>query len=75
MQISFSEILVILLVALLVIKPEKLPDAIRTFSRCVKWMRQSALKVKQEIDKPLDLFSRYENKLSDVTKQTDEMHS
>jgi len=50
MHISFSEILVILLVALLVIKPEQLPDAAKTLGRWIKWARQAAAKIKHEIE-------------------------
>lgn len=54
MHISLSEILVILLVALLVIKPEHLPDAAFTLGRLIKWFRKTATKIKREIEEPLD---------------------
>ena len=54
MHISFSEILLILLVALLVIKPEHLPDAAITLGRWLKWGRQTITKIKQEIEEPLE---------------------
>jgi sec-independent protein translocase protein TatB len=57
MHINISEILVILLVALLVIKPEKLPQAARTLGKCFKWMRTTSEKIRLEMEKPLDLFS------------------
>jgi len=57
MHISFSEILLILIVALLVIKPAHLPEAAKTLGRWFKWMRQTSDKIKKEIEKPLDLFS------------------
>lgn len=50
MHFSISELLVILIVALLVIKPERLPDTARTIGRTVQWFRQSLAKLKQEID-------------------------
>lgn len=53
MHISFSEILVILLVALLVIKPEHLPDAAFALGRWIKWLRQTTAKIKNEITEPL----------------------
>ncbi len=55
MHISISEILVILIVALLVIKPENLPTAAFTAGRWLKWFRQTAVKIKQEMEAPLAL--------------------
>lgn len=49
MHISFSEILVVLLVAILVIKPEKLPDAAHALGRWVRWFKQTVAKIKEEI--------------------------
>jgi sec-independent protein translocase protein TatB len=49
MHIPFSEILVILIVALLVIKPERLPEVALKLGRLVKWMRQSIAKIKTAI--------------------------
>lgn len=54
MHISFSEILLILLVALLVIKPEHLPDAAISLGRWLKWARQTITKIKQDIEEPLE---------------------
>lgn len=62
MHISFSEILVILLVALLVIKPEKLPDAAFTVGRWIKWFRQMTAKIKQEMEAPLEQLTRHEQR-------------
>lgn len=49
MNINFSEILVILVVALLVIKPDRLPDAAFKLGRWVKWFRQMVAKIKNEL--------------------------
>ncbi|MHB1948910.1 MAG: Sec-independent protein translocase subunit TatA/TatB [Gammaproteobacteria bacterium] len=49
MHIPFSEILVILIVALLVIKPERLPEVALKLGRLIKWMRQSITKIKSSI--------------------------
>ena len=57
MHASLSEILLILLVALLFIKPEKLPDAALTMGRWLKWFRQSIIKIKQEVEEPLKQLS------------------
>ncbi len=50
---SFSEILVILLVALIVIKPEHLPEAAFTLGRWFKWLRQTIAALKRELEVPL----------------------
>lgn len=76
MHISFSEILLILIVALLVIKPAHLPDAARTLGRWFRWLRQTNEKIKTEMQKPLDLFS-YQNaqiKTQSAKKEIDEIH-
>jgi sec-independent protein translocase protein TatB len=74
MHFSFSEILMVLVVALLVIKPERLPEAARTVGRWIGWMRQTSQKIKQEMEKPLDLFSYHEMqaKPQEVKKPVDE---
>jgi Sec-independent protein translocase protein TatA len=53
MSISVSEIVVVLLVALLVIKPEKLPDVAFKCGQLLKWLRQTKAKLQQEIETPL----------------------
>jgi sec-independent protein translocase protein TatB len=75
MHMSFSEIILILIVALLVIKPEKLPDAARTLGSWIKWLRTTNEKIKQEMEKPLDLFShdKLTKQLREPEKQKDEM--
>jgi sec-independent protein translocase protein TatB len=73
MHISLSEILLIGIVALLVLKPAQLPVAARALGRWLKWLKQTNEKIKQEMEKPLDLFS-YENKLPETKKQTEETH-
>lgn len=61
MNFSISEILLVLLIALLVVKPEQLPDVARTLGRLMRTMRGMANKVKEEmngfidpIDQPAD---------------------
>lgn len=61
MNFSISEILVILLIALLVIKPEQLPDVAFTMGRFAKSLRRMFGKVKEEmnglvdaVEKPVD---------------------
>lgn len=61
MNFSISEIIVILLIALLVVKPEQLPDVAYTLGRFAKSLRSMFGKVKDEmnglidsVDKPND---------------------
>lgn len=54
MHISFGEILVILLVTLLVIKPEQLPRVARALGRAVRWLRQTTGKITAELEQPLE---------------------
>lgn len=50
MNISISEIIVILLIALLVIKPEQLPDVAFTLGRFAQSIKHMFRKVKDEMD-------------------------
>jgi Sec-independent protein translocase protein TatA len=52
--ISFSEVVVVLVVAVLFVKPENLPDAAFTVGKWLKWLRQTTQHVRQEIEKPLE---------------------
>ena len=54
MHFSISEIVVILLIALLVIKPEQLPDVAHTLGRFAKTLRSLFSKVKNEMDGLMD---------------------
>lgn len=54
MNFSFSEILVVLLIALLVVKPEQLPDLARTLGRLAKSVRGIYAKIKAEMDGLID---------------------
>jgi sec-independent protein translocase protein TatB len=77
MHITFSEILLILVVALIVIKPQQLPQVARTLGQWFRWMRQTSTRIQQEIQRPLDLFS-YEDQqknLRETKKETDEVNS
>jgi len=51
---SLSEILVVLLIALLVVKPEQLPDVALSLGRFVKTMRGMFAKVKAEMNGFID---------------------
>lgn len=50
MNFSISEIIVILLIALLVIKPEQLPDVAFTLGRFTQSIRKMFSKVKDEMN-------------------------
>lgn len=54
MNFSISEILVILLVALLVIKPEQLPDVAFTLGRFTQTVRRMLGKMKDEMNGIID---------------------
>ena len=50
MSFSISEVLVVLLIALLVVKPEQLPEVAKTLGRLVKSIRGVYAKIKTEMD-------------------------
>ncbi len=62
MQISLSEIIVILLVALVVIKPEQLPDVLLTMKRLVMRLRLIFANFKRAIEEPFTHSSDHERK-------------
>ena len=63
MNFSMSEIIVILLIALLVIKPEQLPDVALTLGRFAKTIRRMFAKVKDEMNGFMDAVEKpVENK-------------
>lgn len=49
MHFSFSELCVILLVALLVIKPERMPEIIREGASFLKFINKGVQKLKQSL--------------------------
>ncbi len=54
MNFSLSEILVVLLIALLVVKPEQLPDVALSLGKFVKTVRGMFAKVKDEMNGFID---------------------
>ncbi len=54
MNFSISEILLVLLIALLVVKPEQLPDVARTLGRLMRSVRGIYSKVKEEMNGFID---------------------
>jgi sec-independent protein translocase protein TatB len=55
---SFSEILVVLLIALLVVKPEQLPEVAHSLGRFVKTVRGMFTKVKEEMNGFIDAVDK-----------------
>ncbi|GAB3013722.1 Sec-independent protein translocase protein TatB [Bowmanella dokdonensis] len=60
-DIGFWELLVIGIVALLVLGPERLPGAIRATSRTLSSVRSMASSFKQEVEQQLKLQELHEN--------------
>lgn len=58
MNFSLSEIVVVLLIALLVIKPEQLPDVAMTLGRFAKTLRKLFSKVKDEMNGFIDVVEK-----------------
>lgn len=58
MNFSISEIMVILLIALLVIKPEQLPDVAFSLGRFAQTLRRMFSKVKEEMNGFIDLTDK-----------------
>ena len=54
-DIGFFELLLILLVGLVVLGPKKLPEAVKSVSRFLLWLKLQTNKVKQEINKTFGL--------------------
>ena len=54
-DISFSEILVVFVISLIVIGPEKLPSVAKKFGKIIARFRRYISNVSQEIDKDLQL--------------------
>ncbi len=58
MNFSISEVVVILLIALLVIKPEQLPDVAFTLGRFAQTLRRMFAKVKDEMNGFIDTVEK-----------------
>lgn len=68
MNFSISEILLVLLIALLVVKPEQLPDVARTVGRLVRTVRGVFAKVKEEMDGLIDPVEKSVNDQHETKK-------
>jgi len=58
MNFSFSEIIVILLIALLVIKPEQLPEVAQTLGKFARSIRNMVSKIKEEVGEFVDTVEK-----------------
>ena len=61
MNFSISEMLVVLLIALLVVKPEQLPDVAHSLGKFVKTIRSMFSKVKDEMNGFIDAVEQPDN--------------
>lgn len=62
MNISISEIAVILIIALLVVKPEQMPEVAVTFGRFIKSIRRLFTKAQAEMNELLESVETHESK-------------
>ena len=60
-DIGFFELLLILLVGLVVLGPKKLPEAVKSVSRFLLWIKRQTNKAKQEINKTFGLNEVYQD--------------
>lgn len=60
MNVSVSELLVVLLVALLVIKPDQLPEVAHALGKFTRMMRA--------------MFAKIKNEMADVSKTVENQH-
>jgi Sec-independent protein translocase protein TatA len=54
-MICVAEVALVLLVAVVVIKPENLPDKAYALGKWIRWLRHTTDKIKQEISSPLEI--------------------
>ena len=60
-DIGFFELLLILLVGLVVLGPKKLPEAVKSVSRFLHWLKHQTNKNKQEMGKAFGLNEIYQD--------------
>ena len=60
-DIGFFELLLVLLVGLVVIGPKRLPEAIKSISRSLLWIKKQTNRSKQEIGKAFGLNDIYQD--------------
>jgi len=60
-DIGFFELLFVLLVGLVVLGPNRLPEAIKSISRSLLWIKKQANRSKQEMGKVFGLNEIYQD--------------
>ena len=60
-DIGFFELLLVLLVGLVVLGPNRLPEAIKSISRSLLWIKKQANRSKQEMSKAFGLNEIYQD--------------
>ena len=60
-DIGFFELLLVLLVGLVVLGPKRLPEAIKSISRSLLWLKKQVNRSKQEIGKAFGLNEIYQD--------------
>ena len=60
-DIGFFELLLVLLVGLVVLGPKRLPEAIKSISRSLLWIKNQTNRSKQEIGKAFGLNEIYQD--------------
>ena len=60
-DIGFFELLFVLLVGLVVLGPNRLPEAIKSISRSLLWIKKQANRSKQEMGKAFGLNEIYQD--------------
>jgi len=60
-DIGFFELLLVLLVGLVVLGPKRLPEAIKSISRSLLWIKKQVNRSKQEIGKAFGLNEIYQD--------------
>ena len=69
-DIGFAELLIIAVLALVILGPERLPHAIRTVARWVHYIRQTANSVRDTVEKELQVDEiRKDLQLDDIKKE------
>ena len=61
LDIGFFELLFVLLVGLIVLGPNRLPEAIKSISRSLLWIKKQANRSKQEMGKIFGLNEIYQD--------------
>ena len=60
-DIGFFELLLVLLVGLVVLGPKRLPEAIKSISRSLLWIKKQVNRSKQEMGKAFGLNEIYQD--------------